>query len=242
MNNESETHNRSDRAEQSDYAHQSMNASARFLQEVQSTPQASENKTKHAPLLNNFFMSIEPYPGLQTEYSSKEFNDKSNNSDNFRETKPSEALEKTGSSIVDDKTKPSDKPESKKLVTDKDVEDEAKKLNEMADKFLSGDTSAFQKFSDEINKIARGNDLDTIKKVFDKIAEENNGLNPVKDRVNVSYTKDGSLMLSMAPSMPSSLFLLNYHFISAIVSKDSAYTGATLGDWNHTELDTFNSW
>lgn len=166
-------------------------------------------------------------------------------SDSSKKVEPPATLEKERSNIPNDKLPPIEKAKPEKpLESDKDIEAEAKLLNDLTHKFLSGqnEKEVFKELFEEINKIAKSNDVETLKKVFDKIAESNKGMNPMLDNVSVKRTSHGDLMLSISPSYSRSFFGMNYRSVIAIVGNNSAFLNANLNDWSSTELRQSKFW
>lgn len=125
-------------------------------------------------------------------------------------------------SKASDKTKP---------LTSEEVEKEAKLLQELANKFLSGDheMANFEAWHVEMLKLApRG--IDSVKSVFEKIEKDNAGINPFNDCVRVVRLNDGSMQIMLSPSTLNGALLMNYRHIGAIIGKDaSVFSSADSG-------------
>lgn len=121
--------------------------------------------------------------------------------------------------------------ETLKPLTPAEVEKEASVLQELANRFLSGDDpkANFDAWHAEMIRLA-SHGIDSVRAVFDRIKNDNAGINPFKDHVDVVPLKDGSLQIYMAPSFPNQYFLMNYRDIGAIVGRNgSVFTSADSG-------------
>ena len=130
----------------------------------------------------------------------------------------------------------------KPLKSPQEIANEAKKLNDYANKFLSGsnEDQSFKQWTDELNKLAKSNDIDTVKKVFQKIAENNSGANPLLNSVTVRSTEEGGIKINMSPSaLLSGLGSLNHRHISASIESSSVFTHAIRNDANLSQKSSY---
>jgi len=129
----------------------------------------------------------------------------------------------------------------KTLKTEQDIEKEAKLLNDIAKRFLYGndEEGAFAQWKNELDKLGGANNLDVIKKVFEKVTELNQGLNPLNSSVRLTNHSDGTTMISLSPSITRGLFTMNHRFLAAIIDDSSFFAVASKNDWKASELRAF---
>ncbi len=132
----------------------------------------------------------------------------------------------------------------KALKTPQDIERAAKQLSEIGNKFLSGSTEdeSIKQWSEEINKLAKSNDLETLKKVFQKVIDVNSGFSPLLNIVERGKTEDGAARIFFFPSaIRSGLGTLNHRSIAAIIDDKGVFTHASRNDWNMSKESSYTS-
>ena len=119
--------------------------------------------------------------------------------------------------------------ESQKPLNQAQVQQEAHKLETIADNFLGGhnEEAAFDAWQKEVRDIC-AHGTDSVKAVFQQMQGDCKGLNPLLPHIDV--VQDGkTLQIEVTSSVLNGVFGLNYRDIGSVVDQYTVYSGADAG-------------